>query len=253
MLKNIASFSFPSPPARGFMFLFLIVLPWILAAFGWIGYGLSGFLRMKATNRRKRMAALLTQVLNLPAGDIALMQVDDDALSLRLQQFLALHHIEYPIALYDAEGRYQFRSVEKVRVLAVALLNAVSRARDNELFVLVADLLELDEDIEPLMKTVRTALGRHHQVMLICPWLPKMPTPEQYTPPPLHLQEPPRDIDEIESVLAVIEVTRYHAAYERVRSAFGRLGVTVIRMDAHDTVARILQRLEQLRVLGIRR
>ncbi len=55
-------------------------------------------------------------------------------------------------------------------MLASALLRAVGQGRDNELFVLLADLLELDDALDPLLKAVRVAVSRHHQVVLVAPW-----------------------------------------------------------------------------------
>ena len=40
-------------------------------------------------------------------------------------------------------------------VLARAVVHAVARGRDNELYVLMADLLELDAHLEPLLQALR--------------------------------------------------------------------------------------------------
>src|SRR6185437_11687241 len=74
-------------------------------------------------------------------------------------------------------GRYLFAAPEKVPVLAQALLRAVGKGRDNELFVLLVDLLELDDYLEPILRAVSVALGRHHQVILLCPWPPGLAPP----------------------------------------------------------------------------
>ncbi len=71
-----------------------------------------------------------------------------------LQRFLAEHQVSYPALLYDQEGRYLFRSPEKLGVLADALLAAVTRGKDNELFVLLADLLEMGPDLTRLERAV---------------------------------------------------------------------------------------------------
>ena len=60
-------------------------------------------------------------------------------------------------------------------MLARALLHSVARGRDNELFVLLADLFELDDHLDPLIRAVRVACARHHQALIICPWLPGIP------------------------------------------------------------------------------
>ena len=90
---------------------------------------------------RKRMAALLSVQYHLGPGGLAVLLEDDERFSLYLQRFLADHHVPYTLPLYDDSGKYLFASPEKVEVLARGLLRAVGRGRDNELFVLLADLL----------------------------------------------------------------------------------------------------------------
>src|SRR5262249_9662693 len=135
---------------------------------------------------RKQLAALLARRHDLGPGGLVRLLEDDEQCSLNLQRFLAEHHVPYRLPLYDRQGRYLFASPEKVEVLAGALLRAVGRGRDNELFVLLADLLELD-DLTPLLRAVKVARARHHQVVLLCPWPPGMPVPhpEGLKPPDL--------------------------------------------------------------------
>src|SRR5207253_11088723 len=106
-----------------------------------------------------------------------LLLEDDERFVLALQRFLAEHHVPYPLPLYDQEGRYLFAAPDKIEVLSGALLRAVARGRDNELFVLLADLLELEDHLNPLLRAVKVALARHHQVMVVCPWPPGVPLP----------------------------------------------------------------------------
>src|SRR5207248_1055609 len=93
---------------------------------------------------RKQLAAVLSARYGLAPGGLALLLEDDAQCALLLQRFLAEHHVPYPLPLYDAEGRYLFAAPGKVEVLAQALVAAVGKGHDNELFVLLADLLELD-------------------------------------------------------------------------------------------------------------
>ncbi len=111
---------------------------------------------------RKQLAALLSARYGLGPGGLSALLEDDDAFALLAQRFLGEHHVPYTVALYDRDGRYLFASPGKVGVLASALLRAVGRGRDNELFVLLADLLELDDALDPLLKAVRVAVSRHH-------------------------------------------------------------------------------------------
>jgi uncharacterized protein (DUF58 family) len=197
---------------------------------------------------RKRLAALLAVRYALGPGGLALLLEDEDQLSLYLQRFLAEHHVPYTLPLYDEAGRYQFTSPEKVDVLATALLRSIGKGHDNELFVLLADLLELDDRLEPLLKAVRVALGRHHQVMVICPWPPGLPLPGKTEGAGRLSPSAPLPL----SVRAAT-VRRFHEGFARLKRVFGRLGVPVICAAGGDPVPLILERMERLRGLGWKR
>ena len=97
-----------------------------------------------AAEYRANMAAVLERY-EIKADIRKALLEDDDAFSLLLQRFLADHQVPYMLPLYDASGHYLFAAPDKVAVLASALLHTVGKGRDNELFVLLADLLELDD------------------------------------------------------------------------------------------------------------
>ena len=54
-------------------------------------------------------------------------------------------------------------------------------------------------------------------------------------------------------VLRNVTRRRYHAAYNRLRRAFARLGVTVVCAASDEPVPLILNRLDRLRTAGRRR
>jgi uncharacterized protein (DUF58 family) len=202
---------------------------------------------------RKQMAALLSVRYGLGPGGLSLLLEDDERCSLYLQRFLADHRVPYQLPLYDAEGRYLFAAPAKVDVLARVLLHAVARGRDNEAFVMLADLLELGDHLGPLLRAVKVALARHHQVTLVCPWPPAMPLPPRHAPG----GEPATQADQgltvgltnpLAGLIDAATVQRFHRAYHELRRTFGRLGVPVLCARREDPVQLILQRLERLRV-----
>src|SRR5207249_6873656 len=132
------------------------------------------------------------------------------------------HHVPAPLTLYDEQGRYRFAAPAKIERLAKALLSAVLRGKENELFVLLVDLLEAGSHLEPLLRAVRVALARHHQVQVICPWPPGVPLPGKAGPP---LEPGPRFVQEC---LSRAGAQRLQQAYRRVQEAFGQLGVGVV-------------------------
>jgi uncharacterized protein (DUF58 family) len=196
---------------------------------------------------RKLVAALLSVRYGLAPGGLSALLEDDDAFALLTQRFLGEHHVPYTLPLYDRIGRYLFAAPKKVGVLASALLRAVGRGRDNELFVLLADLLELDDALDPLLKAVRVAVGRHHQVMLIVPW------PSDMRPPSEEPEEEEEWTGRLPVVLGRAATRRFHRAYYRIRRTFARLGVQVVCAVGEEPVALILQRMNRLRAAGRRR
>jgi uncharacterized protein (DUF58 family) len=195
---------------------------------------------------RKRMAAILSVTQGAAPGGLSALMEDDGLFGQALQRFLADHHVPYPVPMYDWRGKYLFARPEKAEVLADVLLRAVRRGHDNELFVLLVDLYDLHERVEPLRRAVRVALGRHHRVILVCPWPPDMPQPGEVFPGQ-------GNDNAVLRILRRAVVDRYHRAFENVRRDFGRVGVTVVNALQGEPVQLILDRMEQLRVAGIRR
>jgi uncharacterized protein (DUF58 family) len=199
---------------------------------------------------RKRLAAVLSVRYHLDPGGLALLLEDDEQFALYTQRFLADHHVPYALPFYDVQGRYLFAAPEKVEVLAEALLRAVGRGRDNELFVLLADLLELREKVGPLLRAVKVALARHHQVMVICPWPVGVPPPGRR-----EATSKPHALGARLGAKSLQEITtaRFHRAFRQIQRTFARLKVPVVCAQDRDPVRLILARLERLRGLGIRR
>jgi uncharacterized protein (DUF58 family) len=226
----------------------------ILAAFDLSLIVLPVLVFLAATDRhrrrgryRKQLAALLSMRYGPTPGGVSALLEDDDAFALLTQRFLGEHHVPYMLPLYDREGRYLFASPQKVQVLASALLRAVGRGRDSELFVLLADLLELEDALDPLLRAVRVAVSRHHQVVVVVPW------PSGMRPP---AEESTGDDDltgSLNRVLGRAATRRFHRAYHRLRRTFTRLGVQVVCAVSDEPVPLIIERLNRLRAAGRRR
>ncbi|HLW67041.1 MAG TPA: DUF58 domain-containing protein [Gemmataceae bacterium] len=194
---------------------------------------------------RKRLSAILAWREGYGPGGMALLMEDDQYFGDALQRFLADHHVPHPAPLYDWRGRYVFRSEQKVSVLATALLRSVRRGQDNELFVLLADLLDMNDQLEPLLHSIRVAMGRHHRIMLIVPWMPGIPPPGEVLP--VHNERT------MLGWLRSATIQRYHESFEHLRRELGRVGVPVICAEKGQPAQLILDKMEQLRVAGITR
>lgn len=190
---------------------------------------------------RKKIAAILAVRYRLGPAGLAWLLEDDVACSDYVQEFLAEHQVAAPLSLYDEQGRYRFGSPAKIDRLGKALLGSVLRGKENELYVLLVDLLEAGPHLEPLLKAVRVARARHHQVQVICPWPPGVPLPGQAS---RSAEAPPRALQEF---LARASAARLQQAYHQVQEAFAQLGVGVIAAPEDQAVSLILSRLHKLR------
>jgi uncharacterized protein (DUF58 family) len=240
--------------------LFVTAASAALALVYWGVYGLSGFLPSPRVDRlrRKQLAAALAAIDDAPMETEARYLDDDAAFSLRLQRFLAQHHRRYPVALFDDDGRYLFRSEEKIDVLSRSLLRSVARGRDNELFVILADLFELQEALEPLLRAVRVACARHHHVLVICPWLHGVPAldeklEEAERARAIRAQALEAGFRGIQAQLFRQTVEQFHASFQALRREFGKSGVLLVRASPRESVRLILNRLDRLRGVRARR
>ena len=133
------------------------------------------------------------------------------------------------------------------QILADALLRAVSRGHDNELFVLLVNLLETPDHLEPLLRAARVAVSRHHRVMVVCPW-PEVATQTKGKPgtsvPGVVVQTPGADAP------GSLAHDRWRQAFQEVRRSFARWGIVVVPSRGQDPSKLILERFDRLRMQG---
>ncbi len=258
------------------------------ATFALIFWGLHGVrgwfgIRRRELTRRKQLSALFAIQDGTGASGVEHYIADDTAFANRVSQFLQRHLLRCPVPLYDTEGRYRFRCPAKATVLANAMVRAVSRARDNELYVILADLAELGPDLMPLVRACRVACARHHHVLVIVPWPSDVPPPDH----PIIEVDESMGIDPTVAARAkttgqqkgktpsvrqqrtvLIAAARrsvmmrtvrdsltkqYHELFRNLRRELGRVGGTVMRVNDGDPVQHVLDRLDRLRGMRSRR
>ncbi len=195
----------------------------------------------RSYRQRKELSAILAVRYGLGAGGLAKLLEDDESCSHCLQRFLAEHQVSFPFSLYDQDGHYLFAAPQKTKVIANAILQAVTHGKDNELFVLCIDLLESAESFADLERAICVAKTRHHQVIVICPWPAGIDAPGS---------KPRADAGafQINRALQELTTTQLHRAFADVQRAFGKFGVPVFCAGESDTVDRILHRMRRLRI-----
>jgi uncharacterized protein (DUF58 family) len=250
LVVNVAALAVDLPDWLRFVLAFMFFPGSFLVAAGAWALFLFGLLvsgrQRRLARMRKRLAALFAVRHGPTPGGLEVLVEDDDLYSLHLQRFLAEHQVPCAVPLYDPDGRYLFNRPEKLQVLARALTRAAGQGRDNELFVILADLLELEGHLEPLLQSVRVALARHHQVVVVCAWPRGVPLPGEDSP-----RVPRRH--SLPGLVLELAWDRLHAAYAGLRRAFARMGVPVTCAGSDESVPLVVQRLQRLRSVGGRR
>ena len=228
----------------------LLSLPMTLTALIWLLHGIRGMLQPRAgrTLRRKQLAALYSTLDRHSPMMIERYLHDDAAFIDRTKLFLKEHRVSLPLILTNTQGEELFREPGKVRVLASNLARAVNLARDNEQYVILADFSNLTiTDLEPLVSAVRMARARHHQIIVLLCWPAEVPQPEDSTGELLGEQV------KLANVVRQVIISRYQRQFQEVRTALTRVGATVLRVDQQDAIPLVLERLEQLRSVRVRR
>ena len=254
-------------PRKSRTFITFLILPFIPPIIGglfWLIYGIRGWFGTWSyeTTRRKRLAAVFAlQDGTGPAGVERLVH-DDDEYGRRVGRFLQAHQLRCPVPLYDETGQYRFRCREKGTVLADAIVRSVGRARDNELYVILADLIDLGDALGPVLKAARVARSRHHHVLVIVPWPADVPPDEEEQKTARRLRprrpgEKARPVAQpVAQPLTVVQAglaRQYHESYRKLRRALGRVGATVVKVTEGDPVQLVLDRLDRLRGMRSRR
>jgi uncharacterized protein (DUF58 family) len=195
---------------------------------------------------RKQMAALIAARYDLGAGAVSAMLEDEDLMGLLLQQFLNEHQVPFRVPLYDEQGGYLHAAPGKVKVLTAALQESIRRGQDTELFVLLVDLIELEDHLTPLLKTIRLARSRRHQVLVVVPWPPGLPPPGTPLPPEPDPEETLAG-DYLDDWILRANTERFHLAYMRVKRTLARLGVETTCAAEGEPVNLVLSKLDRLR------
>lgn len=215
---------------------------WGRAADGWTWTG--------NRRHRKRVSSVVAVLAGLGPAGVSRMVHDDAFFSREAQRFLLDHQVSYPRPLIGPSGEYLFSSRAKVEALRRALLRAVLHGRDNELYVLLFDLLEIRDAWPALFAALKVARARHHQVIVICPWPESLPRPPstEWTDslwPPRSADG--RHWDATEYALRELDLLRHRSAFQDLKGELGKVGVPLLAAPTSESVLFVKKRLEQIR------
>lgn len=192
--------------------------------------------------RRHRDRCLLAGVLAelyemSPLKNVQLMH-DDALMAAITQHFLSQTGLSWITPVVAVRNRGFHDGLARLDLLGQAISSAVLHARDNEVFVIHADLLESTTGIAHLIPAVRMARARHHRVAFVCP-TPAFCRPAQ-TSVEIESTDP-------EDLLLIAEQQRTRHLAVRLRSDLRRVGAAVTFSGEQNAVRMILSEIEMAR------
>lgn len=219
----------------------MLLLPAILALAFWMIYSLQGFLPFarRRANRRKQVAAALCSLDRDDPHGIERYRQDDAALASRIGRFAAEEHVTLPIQRLGHNGTDRFQEPNKLRMAADALTQATMRARDNELFVIFISLQHLNADLAPLLRAIRHARSRHHQILVFSVWRDYHSKSIDHKSP-LGVDSAGQQMQFEAGRLSLVE-------YRKFRHQFTKAGAVFQMLDRERAVTAALDSLDRLR------
>lgn len=202
-----------------------------------IPFTLFPILPWKARRHRDRclMAGVLAELYRMsPVKHVQLMH-DDALMATFAQHFLSQTGLSWMTPVVAIRGRGFHDGMARMDVLSRALTTAAMQARDNEVFVVLADLLECAPSISHLIPAVKMVLARHHRIAFVCP----TPTFLRPTTTSTEIRSP-----DAEDLLLVAEQTRTKELSVRLQRDLRRLGATVAFAGEQNAIQLVLSEME---------
>jgi uncharacterized protein (DUF58 family) len=180
------------------------------------------------------LAGVLAEVLQLSATQQVRLVHDASYLSEHIQRFVDQSGVALMEPITEDEDRESAHSV-RIERLSDALAKAVNHAHDNEVFVVLANLLEHSSKPQHLLPAVKMALGRHHRVAFVCP------SPTFRRPTTASRIHSSNSINDLLAAAEQIQL-REHAA--KLHRKLRRLGATVTCSGEQEAIHLVLAEME---------
>lgn len=191
--------------------------------------------KRKKRYERSLIAAILAETYNLPPQQLAEMVYNDDLMALHTQQFLADAGIAWMDPLVPVRDRGFHDAMSTMELLGKALTEAVAVAKDNEVYVIMANLLECATNVSHLLPAVKMARSRFHKVIFVTP------TPTFRRPALDATLDDPEDIN---ALLERAEDIRTQELCGRLRQSLHKVGARVTLSGEEQAIRLVMSEVE---------
>lgn len=189
--------------------------------------------------QRSLLANVLAELQGLSSVELIRIIEDDAVCARRAQEFLSEAGVAWMDPLIENRQRGFYDGMATMEMFSRTITAAVGRARDNEVYVVMANLLECATNIGHMLPAVKLALARHHRVIFVCP------TPA--------FRRPGEGLDgeaqavSAEAMLDRAEALRVQELATRLRRSLRRLGASVSFSGDEGSVHMVLAEAELAR------
>lgn len=240
-LKALSDFSLRAPPVTRIVTTYMMQCalsvcheryPELLdRRFNWIPFGFLGY-----TRNRYRICGVLGEVFQLSACEQVECMHDDAKLGYYVQEFLWRAGMPWMSPIIPETGEPTKAAERRMHMISQAILKAIAHARDNEVFVVLADLLSCAPNLAQLAHTVKLALAKHHRVAFICPTTTFLrPKPEIVLP----------NSDSIDDLLLAAEQSRVRDLAMDMKRTLVRLGASVSFAGEQSAIQMVIAEMDR--------
>ncbi len=199
-------------------------------SFSWWGKARGSFYR-----RRVQLAGVLAHWYGLHVRQHVQLLVDDGAYAALLQSFLCEHGRAWMAPIVPASEIARMTSQQGLDRMIRSMQQAASRAKDNEVFVIFADLLSRPRNTNELIDAFKMIKGRHHRVAVVCT------TPNFARPTKISFETPTSDV---ETWRRLGEQVRIAESANRVKKKLREIGVPMAFSGEPHSVPLVLTEID---------
>ena len=198
------------------------------------------FLPINPAKRKRRyerslVAAILAERFQLPPQRIVELVHNDELMAQFAQRMLAESGIAWMDPLVPSRDRGFHDGMATMELLSKAITEAVAVAKDNEVYVIMANLLECATNISHLLPAVKMARARFHRVVFVTP------TPTFRRPSMDALLDDPQDVN---ALLERAEDIRTQELWGRLKQSLHRIGARVALSGEENAIRMVMAEAE---------
>ncbi len=201
-------------------------------------YHLLPFSFFASTRERYRMAGVLAEVFDLNPNEQVECIHDETKLAYYLHLFLHEAGMPWMAPMIVAPPDPAAGAQQRMQLLGDAMSKAIAHARDNEVFVVLADLVGCAPNLNQLLRVVKLAIGKHHRVAFVCPT-------STFLRPESEIVEPKSG--SVQDLMFAAEQARVRDLAQQMKRDLVRLGVAVSFAGERSAIQMIIAEMDLAR------